>query len=213
MNQPFTIDGKSYQPGENKRFFSGDGWRLHCSSDGSVTLTLTNYDGGAINIPTAELAVWLWGKNYINGSTNGPALCGAGELVLCAELRPRPKFAQRADHHGRQRTERHLGEADPVGRAHHAERRYGRDRGVSGGRGSEHALLQPVRWGWQRTDRGLQHRPVPEGHADLCHGHAQRQRWRCGEQQDDADKTVRKRRCRSEPRETFQKERQPISWR
>ena len=82
MNQPFTIDGKSYQPGENKRFFSGDGWRLHCSSDGSVTLTLTNYDGGAINIPTAELAVWLWGKNYINGSTNGPALCGAGELYF-----------------------------------------------------------------------------------------------------------------------------------
>ena len=80
MNQPFTIDGKSYQPGENKRFFSGDGWRLSCSSDGSVTLTLTNYDGGAINIPTAELVVWLWGKNYINGSTNGPALCGAGEL-------------------------------------------------------------------------------------------------------------------------------------
>ena len=82
MNQPFTIDGKSYQPGENKRFFSGDGWRLSCSSDGSVTLTLTNYDGGAINIPTAELAVWLWGKNYINGSTNGPALCGAGELYF-----------------------------------------------------------------------------------------------------------------------------------
>lgn len=80
MNQPFTIDGKSYQPGENKRFFSGDGWRLSCSSDGSVSLTLTNYDGGAINIPTAELVVWLWGKNYINGSTNGPALCGAGEL-------------------------------------------------------------------------------------------------------------------------------------
>ena len=80
MNQPFTIDGKSYQPGENKRFFSGDGWRLSCSLNGSVTLTLTNYDGGAINIPTAELAVWLWGKNYINGSTNGPALCGAGEL-------------------------------------------------------------------------------------------------------------------------------------
>ena len=53
---------------------------MSCSSDGSVTLTLTNYDGGAINIPTAELVVWLWGKNYINGSTNGPALCGAGEL-------------------------------------------------------------------------------------------------------------------------------------
>ena len=82
MNQPFTIDGKSYQPGENKRFFSGDGWRLSCFLNGSVTLTLTNYDGGAINIPTAELAVWLWGKNYINGSTNGPALCGAGELYF-----------------------------------------------------------------------------------------------------------------------------------
>lgn len=55
---------------------------MSCFLNGSVSLTLTNYDGGAINIPTAELAVWLWGKNYINGSTNGPALCGAGELYF-----------------------------------------------------------------------------------------------------------------------------------
>lgn len=82
MNQPFTIDGKSYQPGENKRFFSGDGWRLSCSLNGSVTLTLTNYDGGAINIPTASLNVRLFGDNYITGSANGPALYSAGELYF-----------------------------------------------------------------------------------------------------------------------------------
>ena len=82
MNQPFTIDGKSYQPGENKRFFSGDGWRLSCFLNGSVTLTLTNYDGGAINIPTASLNVRLFGDNYITGSANGPALYSAGELYF-----------------------------------------------------------------------------------------------------------------------------------
>ena len=153
FSQPFTIDGKSYQPGENKRFFSGDGWRLSCSSDGSVTLTLTNYDGGAINIPTAELAVWLWGKNYINGSTNGPALCGAGELVLCAELRPRPKFAQRADHHGRQRTERHLGEADQTGCAYQAEWRRGCNGGERRSRGREFVHVLYVHEGRRRVDR------------------------------------------------------------
>ena len=82
MNQPFTIDGKSYQPGENKRFFSGDGWQLSCFLNGSVTLTLTNYDGGAINIPTASLNVRLFGDNYITGSANGPALYSAGELYF-----------------------------------------------------------------------------------------------------------------------------------
>ena len=82
MNQQFTIDGKSYQPGENKRFFSGDGWRLSCFLNGSVTLTLTNYDGGAINIPTASLNVRLFGDNYITGSANGPALYSAGELYF-----------------------------------------------------------------------------------------------------------------------------------
>ena len=82
FNLPVTIDGTIYHPGTNNSYITGDGWRLSCSSDGSVSLILTDYDGGEIDIPTANLAVWLWGKNYITGSANGPALRGAGELYF-----------------------------------------------------------------------------------------------------------------------------------
>lgn len=81
-NQAFTIDGRTYQPGENRRSFSGDGWWANCDYNGGMYLSLENYNGGAIDLPARSVRIGLWDTNRITGDANAPALRCGGTLAF-----------------------------------------------------------------------------------------------------------------------------------